>query len=448
MRNAKLPQISMEAIAIQRQSTFLLDIASLIDQLRMQPVIDQAVLDRSGLTELVKRRTGLNLQFVLNTPTGKVDHNVPAQYTTAAAEVPMLNPDSAYFKLMKNVVSPRAVSQLARFQYMLRGLGSLNGAIDLKTGRVSGVFSQIPCRVFLQDLILHARSRATSKQAAAVVIHEIGHVFSFFETVLHTTITNSVISTALDAMGEAKDPVIRVKLVTSALKAYGADESDAQVIAEAGSKDTQRILLLKSFEDAAQGRVQAAFGPQDTANYRSVEFVADQFAIRHGGAALLAQGLNLIFEHERTNYGVSPAKYYGVEAIRYGVLAASLCTPVWPAAAVVGVICAMVSAVQNKADDAVPSPLERMGAIKQDLVQLLKDMSLPTETRKQLLQDVEFVDTLRSEAKQYDSLARFVWKNLVPAGRQQTKIREFQKGLADMIDNDLFVHAARFRVMK
>lgn len=96
-------------------------------------------------------------------------------------------------------------------------------------------------------------------------------------------------------------------------------------------------------------------------------------------------------------------------------------------------------------DDINPDPIERLARMKGDLVQLLKNTSLSPKLRQQLLKDVEALDALRANVKDHSGLFRFLWRNISPVGRRRSKLREMQKGLEDLINNDLFTHAARLR---
>jgi hypothetical protein len=204
-------------------------------------------------------------------------------------------------------------------------------------------------------------------------------------------------------------------------------------------------LFFQTFEDHARSVVEKTSEYRNTASYRSVEFLADQFAVRHGSAVALASALDKRFKIDHKNYGVSAGKFYGVEAARHGMLITGLFMSIWPTVLVCASVCMVLASASTEEDDFIPSPLERLSGIKKDLIQLLKDPHLPPSIRKRLLQDVEFVDTLRADAKSYDGVMRFLWKNFFPNGRRQTKLREFQKGLEDLIHNDLFLQAQRLK---
>lgn len=444
MSKFNLPQISMEAIASQRQSLLFFDLVSVIQQLRALPEVDQTALDRSGINEIIKRRTGLKVRCVVN-QTKALDHRQPPQYTGCFAELPILSSESALFKICERIDPLGTGTNVLRFQQAIRAADQLTGKVDLKAGTVSGVFAELLSHIWLDAFVLHALSPGTPEEAAAVVLHEIGHIYSGFETCVHTTVTNMIIVTALEALRDEPEMKIKVKLVDQAINAYGGDRKVADAIANAESEETQRLLLLKTYEDFAQDKLKQAFGEQDVYNYRSVEFMSDQYALRHAGAIPLASALHKLFKLSRENYSTTAARFYGVEAARYGLVLVGMLTPLWPVAAVIGASYSMITAVMTRDDDHNPSPLQRMSGIKQDLVQMLKNTALPARTRQQLLQDIDFIDALRAEAKEHDSVARFVWKNLFPQGRRATKIHDFQKGLEDLINNDLFIHASRLK---
>ena len=441
-----LPQLSMEAIAYQRQSLLFFDIVSVLQQLRELPVIDQAALDRSGLSEIVKRRTGLSVHFQNNVP-GQVIHSVDVPvYTATAAEIPLLSITNPLYKAFSAIAPLETATAVVKFQHALRLADTLKGTIDLKSGRASGAFSQLTCIIWLDSFVLHPKSIASVEEATALVIHEIGHIFSTFETCAHAAMTNAVVNTALDVIRDAPQDK-KIEFILQAIDSHGGDRTDAAIIAESEDETTQRLLLLRNFEHQAHARMASHSTKTDSASYRSVEFMADQYAIRHGGAVPLASAIHKLMVVGKEDQGKSFLRFYGVEAVRYGVMLAALFTPTWPIAALVALTYTIVGATLIGQDDYVPSPQERLGGVKQDLVQLLKNPKLSPSIRKQLLLDLDFVDTLRDDVKSYTSLTRFVWKNLFPDGRRQTKIRDFQKGLEDLINNDIFIHAQRLKAL-
>ncbi len=56
------------------------------------------------------------------------------------------------------------------------------------------------------------------------------------------------------------------------------------------------------------------------------------------------------------------------------------------------------------------------------------------------------MDALRAQVKEHGGLIRFIYRNMVPKGRRVAAVRDFQKGIEELVGNDLFVSAARFQI--
>lgn len=450
MKHLNLPTVSMEAIQYQGRSLLLFDIVSAIEALRVYPAIDQPALDQSKLGDIVFKRTGMKVAFVMND-----DHTDHSLY----AEPPLLNATNPYFRLLQNdglYDVKREV--LERHHRAVRLAKDSLASIDLKTSRVGGVFSQMQNRVFMSRALLEDRS-FSSEEVAAIVIHELGHLYSYFETLAYTTSSNAVINTAVEALRSTDNPTEKMRLVTSSLSVFSSFNREAvDAIANESNSDAVRTMLLKTMEEAEQDRVNTLLGNHSNAyNTRSIEFMADQFAVRHGAALALASAQHKMAKLVTPDYGRSKLSFYAVQAARISLLAATwavtavgVSTGAGGAAVflfgpVMTAIVGMMAGASAVEDDHNSDPSERIAQIKQDLVQLLKNNKLDASLRKQILHDVDAIDALRAEIKEHQGIFRFVWRNVAPTGRRQSKIREFQKGLEELINNDLFLYANRLR---
>lgn len=448
MKHLNLPTVSMEAIQYQGRSLLLFDVISAIEAIRVYPAIDQAAVDQSKLSDVIFRRTGMKVTFVMNDdPT---DHSF-------YAEPPLLNAANPYFRLLSHGgMYDAKVDVLERHHRAVRLAKDSLAWVDLKTSRVGGVFSTMQTRVFFSRALLEDRG-FSSEEIAAILIHEIGHIFSYFETLAYTTASNALITTAVQALRECDNPVEKVRLLTTSLSVFGNFNKEAVDALSNETNETMiRTVLLKTVEEAERTRVSELLAQESNAyNARSIEFMADQFAVRHGASLPLATAQHKMAKLTTSDYGRSKLSFYAVQACRLALLAAT-----WGATAagavfgsgplvlfgpVLTTIVGMMGASSAIMDDYNADPSERIGQMKSDLVQLLKNNKLDAQMRKQILHDVEAIDALRAEIKEHSGIFRFVWRNIAPSGRRQTKIRDFQKGLEDLINNDLFLHANRFR---
>jgi hypothetical protein len=440
MNKPSLPQISMEAISYQGRSLLLFDLVAVIDGLRTEPQITQKALTDSGLEDVVFSRTGMRVRFELSED-GFV--------TDIFAEPPLVDAANPYYKLLANLgFADSRLDLLDRHQRSVRLAEDSLGWVDLKLGRVNGVYSKLICRVCIPDELLKDRDY-TSEEIAGVLLHELGHLFSYFETMAYSVASNVVISTATDALMGMSEKSEKVRLISQVNSLFGNhDKETVEAIAESREASVVRALLLRTFEEGEQRRTKHLSSEGDNAPYntRSIEYMADQFAIRHGAALALASAQHKMAKLNHPNYDSSRASFMAMQATRLTLLI--LTTAVNPVLGiVVGAIASMALTLDAHFADYSGDPSERIARMKADLVQLLKNTRLNAKFRQQILQDIDAIDALRDQIKEHSGIFRYLWRNIIPTGRRQVKIREFQKGLEDLINNDLFIHANRLRAL-
>lgn len=444
MKNLSLPEISMEAISYQGRSMLLFDLVSAIESFRLTvpptALVDtpasqlQTQLDQLGLTALVSKRTGMQVLFVCE------------ESYDCWAEPPLLDANNPFFRQLKgDGLFDNRRPILERHQRALRLAQDTRSWVDLKAGRVEGVFSSLSNRILLgKNLLLD--QKFTSEEVAAVILHELGHLFSFYETLAYTTASNMAITTAVEALQGMDDKSQRLKLLSQSASAFNAKLPPE--INEEEDGDTVKVLLLQAIEQAEQNRVrEMAANKEVRYNHRSIEFMADQYAVRSGAAVPLASAQHKLAKIGVPDYGRSRASFYAIQASRVALLAASFAIP--GAGLVIGptllVLSGMLLASQAAGDDERSDPSERLAQISRDIIQLLKNPRLDKQSRRQLSADLEAITALREEVAENHGIVRFLYRNVLPSGRRQAKARELQKGIEELINNNLFVHASRLR---
>lgn len=444
MTKLSLPEISMEAISYQGRSMLLFDLISAVETFRatVPPLsihyedfnLAQAAeaFARLNLTGIVEKRTGMKINFSLD----------PDSYISC--EPAVLDANNPFFKVLKTGLFDPRPDALSRFQRAVRLAQDVQGWVDPKTAKVGGLFSSLHCRMFV-GLELIANEQFSSEEVAALILHELGHLFSFFETLGYTTASNMVVITAMDALRGIEDETQRFKLISQATSAFKA-KPDPELF-ETKSDETVKVLLLKTIEQAEQDRVaQLAAGREHRYNYRSIEFMADQYAVRMGAAVPLATVQHKMAKMHLPNYGISRSSFLAFQAARMALLGVTFLNPVGMFLGPLTLLsCTLILASQAKDDDGQSDPIEMLGLISRDLVQLLKNPKLDGRKRKQLHDDLEAVNQLRSEVQHHHGIMRYIWRNVLPSGRRQAKAREIEKSIEDLVNNQLFVHASRLR---
>lgn len=167
--------------------------------------------------------------------------------------------------------------------------GLVKGHVDLVTARVHGVFEKIQIYLFMPRYMLESDEYVKPEVVAAIILHELGHTFTYFEYINRTVTTNQ----ALSLMTRANDRTLGSN-EREALFAKGADllkmDDEQRKAALSAKNDTQlTVIVLDSAIELSRSELQCNI--YDTV---SCEFLADQFTARHGAARWNAIGLDTL----------------------------------------------------------------------------------------------------------------------------------------------------------
>ncbi|TSH67410.1 hypothetical protein FG611_26225, partial [Salmonella enterica subsp. enterica serovar Muenchen] len=88
----------------------------------------------------------------------------------------------------------------------------LNGEFDDKNAKLSGELSKVPSPLWLTPKLLTG-IELTDLEVAAIILHEVGHVYYYFRTLMRTVVTNLIADAAANRMMQTEDPTVRLKVV-------------------------------------------------------------------------------------------------------------------------------------------------------------------------------------------------------------------------------------------
>lgn len=422
-------QASLEAIQYQGTSMLKHDLTFAFQNLIDGGKFDQPALDALNLNAIVKKHTGLNIDFKIVD-----DVNAYALPPILDLNSPLLAGFRA-FGVGQDALAPYHLGQSKVKAFS----DSLKGSIDRANGKVTGVFSKIVTTVSVGKG-LWEQANLSAGEVAAVTLHELGHVFSFFECLVQVATTNMVLSSATQALSKATTKEERLQLIYATSETLNVKIEDAESLAETPKKgEVYAGIFLKSYME------QELRTTHNSARYdlRSAEFLADQFAARYGAGRDLVTGLDRMMRHMGAGHRRSFATYMLFEAFKVGVTV--LVGIVNPIGVLASLMIFMIF-VQNE-DKIYDDPGERLARIKNDLVQSLKDTSIDAKVRTQLLEDVETIDSVRAGIKDRRGVFDFLWLALTSKRREQYSQMRMQQELERLVNNELFVKAAKFQHM-
>jgi hypothetical protein len=424
----------MEAIRYQGNSGLFTELTLAIRQLQDSGDFSVEAVDRMKIPAIIYKYTRISTTFAVSTEAGT---------DNAFCIFPVVNVNSPLLADWRAQHPQWLSGQFVTLDKVMKYSDTLRGQIDLSTGKVSGVFSKLIAHVAIGPGLLNKTS-FLAQETAALILHEVGHMFTYLEKLAGTVSINMAIATASAALANQKDPKIRLELVYEAQQALRIKLDDPQAMADVKEPEIFQALLLKSTVDTYTHSA----GNAATYDLRSCEFLSDQFAARHGAGRYLAIGLDKIMRKYHKDAYRGNATFAMVEATKAAMTVLSLLLPMTALAGALNLAGVLLMLFAGDPEARIyDQPGERLGRIKNDLVQVLKDTSLKPSLRKTLVDDIEVIDALREQFKDHRTLFNHLWIALTSKRREQYSQLRLQQQLEGLINNDLFVQASKLQTL-
>lgn len=317
------------------------------------------------------------------------------------------------------------------------GKGIIKGEVNLASSTVSGVFSDLVTTVSLTKGLLKS-PKFTEAEVSAIVLHELGHLFTMFEHMGRTLTTNFVLQSVTHELFEQPDIKRKYQVIEEASNVLGIDIDDPEALVSAKNKEVVQVVVLR--EQLLKKESELGSRTQDATSW---EMMADQFANRHGAGRDLVTGLGKMVRGLLVAESLSLPTYLLMEAIKFTLIIGglmSLQVPVFFIAALQAVVID-----SNYSDyDRITARLER---IKRDLVAKLKERDLPKTERERIQADLDAMDAVLKGYTSRRTLLQLFHSSLIPGRRKQYQQVVFQQELEKLAINDLFVQANKFNLL-
>lgn len=355
-----------------------------------------------------------------------------------AVEIPALDKNNVLVNsFLKNWVSSTDGLKMVRNSESL-----VRGGVSLMTGKVTGVFTEI-VHQFHFPTEFFTGGKFTPQEMAAVTLHEIGHLLTYYEYVSRSVTTNQAlagVSKALDGSGDIEE---RNNILISAKKALNLKDLDTEVLAECKDQKVTEIVIITSAVRQAESELGS-----NVYDFSTWEYLSDQYATRMGAGRELVTALDKLYGWGNINISYrSTFAYVSMEAVKLLALVASLAflPATGGSSGLALVYVAMWCALDGNGDGTYDRPGARMKRVRAQLVENLKDKKLPAERVNQLSEDIVVIDNILKEIEDRRQWLGILWDTLVPSARRAYKQEKLQKELEALAYNDLFVKAAEMR---
>lgn len=384
--------------------------------------------DTAGLEKIVFNFTGLTIIF-------KILDNA-TEYGLAI--VPVIKSDSPLSKGM-NISNDKMLDYL-------KGTATniLKGTVDTKNCKVSGFFSQLISTIYLNKQIL-TNTLFSNEEITAILLHEIGHIFCYYEYLDRTYSTNQILFSSFKLCTSSDNFKKREYYIS-----LTADQLDIKVNSSILAKEQNEtvfntLIALKS----AKRESELNSVEYDTT---SSEQLADQFATRCGAGLYLVKALEKIYLTNYPTYKYKKQLTLGCSNVQAAIVCfAELVEKAFKQinnSLISGLIllCSNSESIPKKNLAFYDDEVVRLKRIKEDLIQQLK-LNLSNDDKQNIIKQINginFIINIYDRNKNilsniFDCLFR---SKFVKNANNQMAL---QRQLEELSANDFFIHAENFK---
>lgn len=412
--------IGLEAIQVQ-SDLFFKELVLAFSRMRDEKAYSGDALKSIGFAEIIKRHTGLKVKFNVDKSNDINAYVIP----------PMVDKNNP---LIYDWWKPYIENDDVKKFIKIKRSDIIKGSVDLQRGKVDGVFAEIEHNLTVLKGLVETKLLC-DEERAAIVLHEVGHLFTYYEFLGHTLTTNVILHAATQSFFKSDDVVKRTQILDETCKALDISLEDPEALVKTTSKEVfQTVVLRKAILET-----KSSLG-SGTYDITATEALADQYAIRQGAGRYLATGLDRIHRY----YGgsasyMSTAMHVFATVIRV-ILFFLLIIPTFGLIFLVLLI--------NPSQKLYDEPGARLARMKRELVAGLKQKDLPADQRKAMVDDIEAIDALLKNIDDKRTLMEMFYTSILPSGRKQYQQLRFQVELEKLVNNQLFVTAEKLTNLK
>ena len=372
---------------------------------------------KKELSAIIKKRTNINTRFTLTdgmnayvlVPTIKSDHVLYSDDTMWMT------------KSMAKKVQKR--------------LAGKKGKVDTKKVWVDGVFADKDWSFKICIQGLHKDPNvATPEEVAAVILHELGHAFTYMEFITDVVVRNITLAAVVDELFKKEYKDQRVELISDMVKAQGYKDINPAELAQASDAGVAYAVIARA-EHREPPRSSNGSTAYDKAGW---EAAADQFATRFGYGVHLSTFLGKLFRLGQkltiTFKLINIAATAALATIMPG-LALALTVADIALSVIVGLLVDPTKMIYDQDGD-------RLRRVRQETTGFLKTDKMEKEDAERILNDIDKIEEIAKSHPQGFQLHDFVWRNISNNYSRSYKQKVFQKDLEELANSKVFAAAA------
>lgn len=417
--------VSTEAIDYQHDTILFKEMALIIKEMQSEPNANDSNLDKylKRLAGVINTHTGLSFKITL-------DPSTTPNAWIFAPEIDKNNP--LFTNFHRDYMSSDQGLRLVN-----KNNGVIKGTVDREKVKVTGVFTELSLKMSITNGLVGYNGSTgtpsffTPEEVAAIISHEIGHIFTYFEFLGTTITTNYVLQHVSRSLLETRETKRKYQIIKEGSDALGIKIEDPDALINTQKEEVIQTVLLR--EVAIKRHEELGSNTYDLTAW---EMLSDQFANRLGGGRALITALDKIYKRYGDDSYMSKSEYFYSQLIKsVGII---IFTPF-----TLGLLPIMLFFVINPDEDLYDKPKARMLRIQRDMTDVIKNQNLSKKQKDTLIEDIERVDLVIKQLESHRTWIQAFWRTFNRKARKQYQQMVFQQELEILANNRLFVQAAK-----
>lgn len=405
----------------------------LIEMQRLRDIGDfsQAAMKKCKVSALTKLYTDMDVEFVISDQIRSNAHFI----------LPAMDKNHPFFRQLFSgsaIATPFASSATTLQSIRESSAKTKEAGVDLRTGRVKGYFKQVKVTIVLAHNFFTDKVWKT-ENLVGIYLHELGHAFTYFEyfgnIVRKSILIDQASKTVMDPAYNSED---KRKLLVEVERQLGTEKLELEKTINLPSKKAKLKVeeVLITDDVFNHTRTESSTPYYDS---RNIEQLADQFCVIHGAGVWQAEALSKIYKEYQMTETLTALEHVIIEIMKLTVfLVITFFNPFL--VLVYGLSFIPMAKIYDP-------PKERLITLKRQMIANLKNTGDKLVKRK-LVEDIKAVDEMINQLEDHSTIFEYYCNYLHPVGRRQFKEENFRKGIEEALNNDLFLKAAEFEVVK
>lgn len=408
--------MALEGVNFQISQVFREELTMLFGELRKEK--KEAIPDSPHVVAMVaciKKHTGLIVQMAF----GEVGPQV---------QIPNVNKNHPLLVDMHRTM----VNSGSGMALIEKAGGVARGGVNWSTGKVFGAFCDIPHTIDFPVNYLLGK-KFSDGELAAVNLHEIGHLVTYYLYMGYAIGTNQVLAGLSKAWQDNQTTAERETILLSVHKALQLKTDGVRKLAASSDRKVVEAVVLSNVMKKSEAELGS-----NIYDMTSWEMLSDQYATRMGAGRDLVTGLDKVMNSVFTPSFRSMPVFLAIEAFKILTTFSALLTfNPFPLIAIV--------LTTMPGNDVYDKPEARFQRIRNQIIENQKVKGLSQNDRDRLTADLETVDSIIAHVNDRRDFFTVLWHTLSGSHRRQWESEKLQKELEAVAANDIFAKVNQMR---